>query len=276
MSSSSDSKNLQQSSKLPRDIQTRPPTAPVESLDGVMFDIGRNAITERAQKIRYATDEDMVWQASPSLILLVPRILRYTLSMIAIVWICSYISDWEKEMEAKNQAFQNAARAAALRLQQQAAQTKKLGGKLSKTKANVQPNPAPTPVPPITSPQPSTLSESLGKFLLWGELSFLGFFLLRLGWYALYLRTTKYSVSSQRLVIESGVLHSLNTPFELHVMSNAVITKPLLLRPFGLGNIVIAQPRLVLLGVRNTELVRDLLRQGGQLEAQRVDKIRWR
>jgi hypothetical protein len=59
-------------------------------------------------------------------------------------------------------------------------------------------------------------------------------------------------------------------------LGDAVILKPLLLRMFGVSNLVITKPSVKLVGLRNAEYVRDILRQGGQLEAQRVDKIRWR
>ena len=59
-------------------------------------------------------------------------------------------------------------------------------------------------------------------------------------------------------------------------MGDAVIVKPLLLRIFGVSNLEIAKPPVKLYGLRNAEYVRDILRQGGQMEAQRVDKIRFR
>ena len=59
-------------------------------------------------------------------------------------------------------------------------------------------------------------------------------------------------------------------------MGDAVIVKPLLLRIFGVSNLEITNPPVKLVGLRNAEYVRDILRQGGQLEAQRVDKIRFR
>jgi hypothetical protein len=45
---------------------------------------------------------------------------------------------------------------------------------------------------------------------------------------------------------------------------------------FGVSNLVITKPHIELFGLRNADYVRDILRQGGQLEAQRVDKIRFR
>jgi hypothetical protein len=92
----------------------------------------------------------------------------------------------------------------------------------------------------------------------------------------LKLKTTKYCASSQRLIVEEGSLHSVNRPYELHELGDAVIVKPLLLRLFGVSNLEITKPPVKLYGLRNADYVRDLLRQGGQMEASRVDKIRFR
>jgi hypothetical protein len=59
-------------------------------------------------------------------------------------------------------------------------------------------------------------------------------------------------------------------------MAPAVITRPLLLRLVGTGNLTISPPFIVLRAIRNPEVVRDLIRDFGQSEASRMDKIRWR
>jgi hypothetical protein len=119
-------------------------------------------------------------------------------------------------------------------------------------------------------------ASGLNRILALVKLAFGGLFTLLLLAYLLRLKTTKYSASSQRLIVEEGSLHSVNRPYELHKLGDAVISKPLLLRIFGVSNLVITTPPVQLYGLRNAEYVRDILRQGGQLEAQRVDKIRWR
>ena len=121
---------------------------------------------------------------------------------------------------------------------------------------------------------PNQIRLSLIFFLV--KTVFAVFFVLRLFFYLLKLNTTKYSATSQRLIVESGSFHAVNRPYELHQLGDAVIHKPLLLRPFEIANLVIDKPRIRLVGLRNAEYVRDILRQGGQLEAQRADKARWR
>jgi hypothetical protein len=90
------------------------------------------------------------------------------------------------------------------------------------------------------------------------------------------LRSTKYRMSSQRLVIDSGVFTRVSVPHEVHLLSDAVVHSPLLLRLFGRGNLTIVDQRISLRAIRNPEAIRDLLRNAGQWEAARLDKIRWR
>ncbi len=52
--------------------------------------------------------------------------------------------------------------------------------------------------------------------------------------------------------------------------------KPLLLRLFGVAQLDFPDPGITLLGMRNADHVRDILRTGRQLGAQRTDKIGWR
>ena len=49
-----------------------------------------------------------------------------------------------------------------------------------------------------------------------------------------------------------------------------------MLRLFGVAHLVIPDPGVTLFGIRNPDDVRGILRTGGQLEAQRIDKIRFR
>jgi hypothetical protein len=118
--------------------------------------------------------------------------------------------------------------------------------------------------------------NDLGHILSLIKLSFGALFTVLFLAYILKLMTTKYSASSQRLIVEEGSLHSVNRPYELHQLGDALIVKPLLLRLFNVSNLEIVKPPITLVGLRNAEYVRDILRQGGQMEASRVDKIRFR
>lgn len=87
-------------------------------------------------------------------------------------------------------------------------------------------------------------------------------------------RCTSYRLSSQRLFIRSGILSRTEVPIEVHRLSNATIHQPFLLRLGGASNLHFNG--LSLWGLRNPEVVRDLIRTAGQLEAQRADKFRYR
>lgn len=109
----------------------------------------------------------------------------------------------------------------------------------------------------------------------WPAIFFL-FLVLRFGYHFLNLRSTRYRMSSQRLVIDHGVFTRVSVPYELHLLGNSVVQSTFLLRMFGRGTLVIAGTGITLRGIRNPEAVRDLLRNAGQWEASRMDKIRWR
>ena len=88
--------------------------------------------------------------------------------------------------------------------------------------------------------------------------------------------STKYRMTSQRLEITAGMFNQKTVAFELYQMAPAVITRPLLLRLVKTGNLTITSPFIILRAIRNPEVVRDLIRDFGQSEASRMDKIRWR
>jgi len=90
------------------------------------------------------------------------------------------------------------------------------------------------------------------------------------------IRSTKYRMTSQRLEVTAGMFNQRTIAYELFQMAPAVITRPLLLRLVKTGNLTISPPFIVLRAIRNPEVVRDLIRDFGQTEASRMDKIRWR
>jgi hypothetical protein len=246
-----DSMDTKPTPKKPGPSVIRPlePTTPIEEVSGVLKEIGDHAVTARAHAIRHNTDEAMVWQAKPSLLLLIAPALRYALLFVAALVVIRFAalqidgapSPARDEAPQRHAPAQNARQLAA---QAQAA-----------VREHEQP---------------------IGRVLDYAPLVVAAYCALRLGIVYLRLATTKYYATSQRLVVETGVLHSVSQPYELHSLSNATIVRPLLLRPAGVANIFIGAPPIALLGVKNADYVRDLLRTGGQLEAQRIDKIRWR
>ncbi len=270
-----------------RAIDTPLPTAPVHAVTGVLGDIGDNVVTSRAEEILGNDNEQMLWQEKPSLILLLPRFLKYLAILLVVMLICSQIdryagSSLENAAELQHdrlattlrehdtrlpKAKRNAARQKA-RAAQEAANRNAADSAASDAASNSTDTAGlgDDTVPVHHEARILVLVQYLVALILFGK------------WIAWLLRllTTKYSASSQRLIIEEGVLHSINRPWELHQLGDAVISRSLIPKLFGLGNLTIVKPPIELIGLRNPEYVRDLIRQGGQQEAQRIDKIRWR
>jgi hypothetical protein len=177
----------------------------VQSLQSSLQDIGHGNVTNRANFIQSTSDEGMVWEDSPSLILLVGKMMKYFIIMVIGVWL-----------------FANFA----------------------------------------------------GQSFLFYSGALFVFLFLRFGYQFLRLRSIKYRLSSQRLVIDSGVFTRVSVPYEVHQLGNSIVSSTMLLRMVGRGTVNIGG--LSLLGIRNPEAIRDLLRNAGQWEAGRMDKIRWR
>jgi hypothetical protein len=99
---------------------------------------------------------------------------------------------------------------------------------------------------------------------------------LRFAWRAARLLTTKYRLTSQRLIVDVGVFSRVSVPYELHQLGDALVVSTLLLRMCGRATLVVQKPYVRLRGIRNAAAIRDLIRNAGQREAHRVDMIRWR
>ena len=272
---------LQPPSGFPRTIQQRPATIPVQAGSPVLGDIGDNAVTGRAEYIRNSTDEEMIWQETPSLALLLPRFVRYAVMMAIVLFACSAAQNFVAQNPYAQAALERAGihTTAERRLAEPA---RKAGHKPRSSHRAADPSadtassdPTADATPEMETPRSEPASQ-FDRILAYVKIGFAGLFTLLFLAYLVKLLTTKYCASSQRLIVEEGSLHSVNRPYELHQLGDAVIVKPLLLRIFGVANLEIAKPPVKLIGLRNADYVRDILRQGGQLEAQRVDKIRFR
>ncbi len=90
------------------------------------------------------------------------------------------------------------------------------------------------------------------------------------------LYSTSYRLSSQRLEVTAGLFSQATVAYELHLMGNSQIHRSLILRMIQRGDLHLSNPNLVLRAISKPEAVRDLIRNLGQREAQRMDKIRWR
>lgn len=272
---------LQPQSGFPRTIQQKPATIPVQSVSGVLGDIGDNAVTGRAEYIRQSTDEEMIWQESPSLALLLPRFIKYAILMAIVLFACSAAKNYVAQNPYAQGALESVgihatAESRSSEPERRAARKPRSGRRAADPSADTASSDPTTDAAPAVETPRIDPPGGLGQILAFVKLGFAGLLTLLFLAYLLKLTTTKYSASSQRLIVEEGSWHSENRPYELHQLGDAVIVKPLLLRFFGVSNIEIATPPVNLVGLRNADYVRDILRQGGQLEAQRVDKIRFR
>lgn len=125
---------------------------------------------------------------------------------------------------------------------------------------------------------------------------------IRTGFYVLGLRSIRYLVSTQRLEVTSGFLHRQTKTYEVHHLGDITINSPLFLQLFGLSNLTIRHEygtvdtrtplvrtftspphdyipaQITLLGINAVEAkrVRDILRRAGEIEAGRLDKLRFR
>jgi hypothetical protein len=280
--SSDDSNQLQPSSNFPRTLQQKPATIPVQAASGVLGKIGDNAVTGRAEYIRYSTDEEMIWQESPSLALLLPRFIKYAILMAVVLFVCSAVRNFVGRNPAVQAALERVG-VSSTATEGRLGEPARRAGHKPRSAHRALEKPADTASSDATTdgaPEAETPrnepASGLDHILALVKLGFAGLFTVLFLAYLVKLKTTKYYASSQRLIVEEGSLHSVNRPYELHQLGDAVIVKPLLLRLFGVSNLVITKPQVELYGLRNADYVRDILRQGGQLEAQRVDKIRFR
>lgn len=88
-------------------------------------------------------------------------------------------------------------------------------------------------------------------------------------------RMTEYELTTQRLVLRSGVFNRKTEEIELYRVRDSSLDEPLLLRLFGAGNILLfaidsSAPNFVLRGVRGAAEVRQKLRAA--VEATRDQK----
>lgn len=90
----------------------------------------------------------------------------------------------------------------------------------------------------------------------------------------LRIEARRYRLSSQRLTIESGIFTKSINNYEIHALGNGYVYQPWWLRPFGLYNVYVSG--IWLEGIPEGEKVRDLIRNGGQIEASRIEKASFR
>lgn len=266
-----------------RTIEQKPATVSVTAGASVLTDIGDNNITARAENIRYSSDETMIWQEVPSPVLLIPRAVRYIILLIIVFAACSGVETAVSRIPVARATLEqygihvlSGTSHATHRLSRKSRSSHRAADADADTDAGAGTDASADDSSSGETEKSGNTNVTLEGILLGVKGCFVALFLLLFLVYWFKLKATKYSASNQRLIVEQGSWHSVNRAYELHQLGSAVIYKPALLRLFNVSNLVIADPHIELYGLRNAEYVRDVLRQSGQLEAQRVDRIRWR
>lgn len=85
-------------------------------------------------------------------------------------------------------------------------------------------------------------------------------------WKYVELRNTSFSISTQRIKLESGVLSKVYDQVELYRVKDAILTRSLIQRMLGLGTIKMitsdpTQPELTFPSITDPDHVRELIRQ---------------
>jgi len=106
---------------------------------------------------------------------------------------------------------------------------------------------------------------NLGTYLLCLLLCWLVVPIFYALWRWIDTRMTEYELTSQRLVLSSGVFNRRTEEIELYRVRDTSLDEPLLLRLFGAGNVVVfatdsSTPSFVLRAVRGASAVRQKLR----------------
>jgi uncharacterized membrane protein YdbT with pleckstrin-like domain len=94
-------------------------------------------------------------------------------------------------------------------------------------------------------------------------------------WRYWQVRSTCYSLTTERLICQQGVFHRSQDEVELYRIKDYTLTAPLLYRWLGLANLVLitsdrTHPELLLKGISDTYRVKELIRT--QVEALRTQK----
>ncbi|WKN44250.1 PH domain-containing protein [Tunicatimonas pelagia] len=94
-------------------------------------------------------------------------------------------------------------------------------------------------------------------------------------WRYLQARATRYTLTTERLICQQGVLHRISDEVELYRIKDYTIVSPFFYRWFGLSDLVLitsdqTHPTLVLRGITDAHTVRELIRR--QVENLRTQK----
>ncbi len=126
----------------------------------------------------------------------------------------------------------------------------------------------------VWSGTPSQVTN-LGTFVLTGLFFWLIFPLFVSLWQWLVTKNTKYELTSQRLKTRHGVLNKTMDDLELYRIKDYKLDRPLWLRMFSLGNVILetsdlSHPTVTVRAIRNAEELRETMRK--YVEARRDQK----
>ena len=117
----------------------------------------------------------------------------------------------------------------------------------------------------VWSGTPSQVTN-LGTFVLTGLFFWLIFPLFVSLWQWLVTKNTKYELTSQRLKTRHGVLNKTMDDLELYRIKDYKLDRPLWLRMFSLGNVILetsdlSHPTVTVRAIRNAEELRETMRK---------------
>lgn len=232
--------------------------------------IGNGRVTGVAQQLLNYDPEAMVWQDSPHLSLMLSSVVKWTL--VAIVWLSALMMLAPFSAMPKAEPVESAQ---VQKTEKQRAQEKKNARKEGKKAQSARAEEASSGnVGAAAEPgvaQPETAPWYRG--LKWVGILVLAYQAYQHLVWALRLKCIKYKMSSQRLIVESGIFSKTSNAYELHQLQSAQVSSPFFLRMYRCANLYVG---VWLIGIRNAEAVRDLIRNAGQIEAGRAEKARWR
>jgi len=229
-------------------------------------DIGNARVTSVAQKVLNYDPEALIWQDSPSLAIMLSNVFKWLVIFLIWLAVLSHFSNVMKQAIAAEQAqlvleAEKIAKA-------QAAPVKKKKAKHTEDASQAKAASAPQKTSERTN------AEAIYFLILAGGVLVFLIQTLRFIGRALRIKNIKYSMTSQRLKIESGILSKASNTYELHNLNGGHVYTPFFLRLFGRSNLYVSG--LWLSGIKNAETVRDLIRNAGQIEASRLEKARFR
>lgn len=116
---------------------------------------------------------------------------------------------------------------------------------------------------------------NFGSYLFCGLFFWLVFPILIIIWKWLSIKTTRYELTSERLKIRRGILNKKTDELELYRVRDYSVEKPLFIRLFSLGNVILetsdkSHPTVIIRAVKDSERLCDEFRT--HVEASRKAK----